>query len=332
LKNRLQIYITLRNNGYRKREKHAMNWKIIIVPLLFLILLAGCVEERSLVKGTIHVTSFPTGAQVFFDSQFRGTTPVTLTDIEPGNHTVEFRYTGYQSWSNVMVVSSGQNNVFVALSPDVGASTSVAPVATTPVSSSAATVSVTLKPGKEMMVIGDSMLFSGTATGCKNVLLTIYGPGAYTNGVATLPQDVDSLGTWSYTWNPGTKLLSGTYTVIVTDPDKKVSERREYSVIGGGEVTAISSKYSAGRGDTLQFSGLCTTGAPNVQLVLYGPDRYAGGIQLATLSVQANKNWNFAYPLDSTMPTGTYTLYAYDVPKTTSGTAQFTVGFSGQPS
>ncbi|HEX3001630.1 MAG TPA: hypothetical protein VHN82_04575, partial [Methanoregula sp.] len=221
--------------------------------------------------------------------------------------------------------------VFVALSPEAATGTSVVPASTIPPSSSVSPVSVTLKTEKEMMVIGDSLLVSGTASGCKNVLLTFYGPGAYTNGIATLPQDVDSLGTWKYTWNPGTKLLSGTYTVIVTDPDKKVSERKQFSVVGGGEVTAISSKYSAGRGDTLQFSGLCTTNAPSVQLVLYGPDRYAGGIQLATVSVQANKNWNFNYPLDSTMPTGTYTLYAYDVPKTTSGTAQFTVGFSGQP-
>ena len=302
--------------------------KIIILPIIFFVLLAGCVSEKVPEKGTIQFTSSPPGAQIYLDSQFRGTAPSTVTDIEPGTHSIEFRYTGYESWSTDMVVSSGPNNVFAALLPQAG-STSGSATTTTP--ASASPVSVTLQLSKDSMTIGDLMLFSGTAEGCNNVLLTLYGTGSYENGVSLSPPDVGALGTWSYTWNPGSKLQSGTYTIIATDPEKKVTVKKEFSVIGGGVVTAISNKYSAGRGDTLQFSGLCTTGAPNVQLVLYGPDRYAGGVQLGTLSVQANKNWNFAYTLDNTMPTGIYTLYTYDVPKTASGTTQFTVGFVGQP-
>jgi len=300
--------------------------KIIILPLIFFVLLAGCVTETPVAKGTIQFTSSPTGAQVYLDSQFRGTTPSTLTGIEPGNHTIEFRYTGYKSWSTVMVVSSGQNNVFVAMTPLEG-STPTASAETALSGSAASPVSVTLKLDRELMLIGDSMFFSGTATGCKNVLLTLYGTGSYENGISLSPPDVDAYNEWSYTWNPGSKIQSGTYTIVATDPEKKVTVKKEFSIIGGGEVTAISNSYSAARGDTLKFSGLCTTGAPKVQLVLYGPDRYAGGIELGTFSVQANNNWNFAYTLDNTMPTGIYTLYAYDVPKTSSGTTQFSVGF-----
>ncbi|MDD1686145.1 PEGA domain-containing protein [Methanoregula sp.] len=303
--------------------------KIIILPLIFFIFLAGCVNETPAEKGTIQFTSSPTGAQVYLDSQFRGTTPSTLTGIEPGNHTLEIRYTGYQSWSTVMTVSSGQNNVFIALTPETAASTPGSVTATTPSSgSSALPVSITLILGREQMIIGDSMILSGTAEGCKNVLLTMYGAGAYENGVSIAQPDVGTLGGWSYTWNPGTKLLSGTYIIVVTDPDNMVTVKKEFQVIGGGKVTVISNSYAAARGNTLQFSGLCTTGATTVQLVLYGPGQYAGGVTLGTFSVQANKNWNFAYTLDNTMPTGTYTLYAYDVPKTTSGTTQFTVGYA----
>jgi len=301
--------------------------KIFLLPLIFFILLAGCVNEKPAETGTIQFSSSPAGAQVYLDSQFRGTTPSTLTGIEPGNHTIEFRCTGYQSWSEVMVVSSGKNNVFVALSKKADSTPEVS-AAATPSGTSAPPVSVTLDVAKEMIVIGDSLLFSGTANGASSVLLTLYGPGVYTNGVSLTPPTVNSFGTWSYTWNPGTKPLPGTYTIMVTDPGKTVSERKDFSVIGGGEVTAISNKYSAARGDTLQFSGICTTGAPNIQLVLYGPGQYASGVQLATISVLADKNWKFTYPLDNTVPTGIYTLYAYDVPKTTSGTTQFTVGYA----
>lgn len=304
--------------------------KIIIVPLIFFIFLAGCINEQPAEKGTIQFTSSPTGAQIYLDSQFRGTTPSTLTGIEPGNHTVEFRYTNYQSWSNVMVVSSGNNNVFVALSPQAaaGATDTGSSAVDVAVVQTQSPVTVTLQLDREQMIIGDSILFSGEAEGCKNVLLTLYGPGAYANGVSLAQPDVGIHGSWSYTWNPGTKLQSGTYVISATDPEKKITVKKEFSVIGGGEVTVVSSSYSAARGNVLQFSGLCTTGASNVQLVLYGPGQYAGGVGLGTFSVQANNNWNFAYTLDNTMPTGTYTLYAYDFPKTTSGTTQFSVGYA----
>lgn len=34
------------------------------------------------------------------------------------------------------------------------------------------------------MVIGDSNLFSGKASGTNTILMTLYGPGKYSNGVA----------------------------------------------------------------------------------------------------------------------------------------------------
>ena len=310
-----------------------MSKKLFIVPLIFLVLLAGCVNQKTEQAGTIQFTSAPTGAQVYFDSQFRGNTPTSLTGIEPGNHSIEFRYPGYQSWSEVLVVSSGQNNVFSALIPSTTSTVNTPVITTTTTSgaSSSSPVVVTVNVGKDPMLVGDSMTFSGTATGCKNVIVTIYGSGVYSGGISSLPKDVDALGAWTYVWNPGDKILPGTYTVVVSDPDKTISEKRQFSVIGNGEVTVVPSRYSASRGDTIQFTGLCTTNAPEVQLVLYGPDRYAGGIQLGAVSVQANQNWNFAYTLDSTMPTGTYSMRVYDVPRTTSGTVQFSVGFTGQP-
>jgi hypothetical protein len=301
--------------------------KILIVPLIFFVVFSGCTTGTASETGTISFTSSPTGAQIYLDSQFRGNTPASVAGIEPGNHTLELRYPGYQSWSTAMVVSPGANNVFAALQPTAG--TAVSGVATTAAAiPETSPVSVTVEVSKEQMIIGDSNIFSGTADGCNKVLLKLYGPGTYANGVALAQPAVNTLDKWSYTWNPGTAIQSGTYTIEVTDPDKTVSERLEFLVIGGGRVTVISNSYAASKGDTLRFSGLCTTSAPNVQLVLYGPGQYSGGVELGTFSVQADKNWNFRYTLDNTMPTGQYTIYVYDVPKTTSGTVQFSVGYT----
>jgi hypothetical protein len=138
----------------------------------------------------------------------------------------------------------------------------------------------------------------------------------------------NSAGLWSYTWNPGTSVQSGSYTMVVYDAKKISSDGIAFSVVGGGEVVISANSYSAAKGDTLIFSGRCTTGAQNVLLVLYGPERFSSGAELGTISVMADNTWSFKYTIDSTMPTGIYSMYVYDVPKTTSGTMQFTVGFA----
>jgi hypothetical protein len=41
--------------------------------------------------GDLEVTSTPSGAQVIVDGRARGATPLTVTDLKPGRHTVELR-------------------------------------------------------------------------------------------------------------------------------------------------------------------------------------------------------------------------------------------------
>jgi hypothetical protein len=175
------------------------------------------------------------------------------------------------------------------------------------------------------MVIGESNLFSGTCVGCNTVLLTLYGPGYYAQGVFLDSQKTNSASTWSYSWNPGYSIQSGGYTLVVEDVQKTTSDRVEFTVVGGGDVTISSNSYSVILGDTLRLSGRCTTGAQNVLLRLYGPERFSSGIEMGSVSVTADKTWNLRYTLDSTMPTGLYTIYVYDIPNTASSTTQFTV-------
>ena len=189
---------------------------------------------------------------------------------------------------------------------------------------------VTIQASKNTMIIGDSNIFSGTAVGSDSVTLTLYGPGYYAHGVLQDQPKVNSLGSWSYTWVKGSSIQSGQYTMIVEDPQKIASDRVVFLVVGGGLVSIAPSTYSAAGSEVVTFSGQCTTGAQNVLLVLYGPGQFAGGVDLGSHSVLADKSWNFKYTLDSTIPTGTYTMYVYDVPKTTSATTQFTVGFAQQ--
>jgi hypothetical protein len=299
-----------------------MDGKIVISIFVCCVLISGCISSQE--KGTLQLTSSPSGAQVYLDSQFQGTTPGTSTNVEPGNHTLEFRYSGYQSWSTPILVSSGMSHYYAALTrlPDIQVPQDKSlPIIPSP-------SQVTVQASKDTMIIGDSILFSGTSSASDSVLLTLYGPGYYYYGVLLDRPNINSVGSWSYTWNPGFSIQSGSYTLVVEDAHKTTSARVEFSVVGGGEVSIAANSYAAATGETITFSGQCTTGAQNVLLVLYGPGRFSSGVELGSLSCMADKTWNFKYTLDNYMPTGTYTMYVYDIPKTSSSTTQFTVGFT----
>jgi hypothetical protein len=301
-----------------------MKRDIVISILICCVFISGCISGQGTGKGTLQFTSSPSGAEVYLDSQYRGTTPSTISGVEAGEHTLEFRYPGYTSWSANITVQSDTALFYASLTPVAQ------PTARIPEDKSQQTpaqTKISIQAGKDPMIVGDSNLFSGTGAGSRSVFLTLYGPGYYAKGVLVAETKTNVAGLWSYTWNPGTSIQSGSYTMVVNDAQKITSDRVAFSVVGGGEVSIAANSYAASKGDTLRFSGRCTTGAQNVLLVLYGPERYSSGVELGTLSVMGDKTWNFRYALENTMPTGYYTMYIYDVPKTTSDFMQFTVGF-----
>lgn len=296
----------------------------ILILIFVTILLAGCITDQPAETGTIQLTSLPSGAEIYLDDQFRGNTPSTITGIEPGNHTIEYRSGGYKSWKANIMVLSGTSNYFSDLTAQPDSPSS----ADSSVTKTATPTRVTITVSKERMIVKDSNIFSGTATGTSSVSLTLYGPGYYTNGIVLSQVKPNAANMWTYTWNPGSKIQSGTYTIIVDDMEKTVSDQAKFTVIGDGVVTVSPSSYAVSNGDTVTFSGRCTTGAPNVRLKLFGPERFTSEGDLGTISVTADQTWKFRYTIDSTMPTGIYTIYVSDVPETTTGSSQFTIGYA----
>ncbi|TAJ43451.1 PEGA domain-containing protein [Methanofollis fontis] len=70
-------------------------------------------------QGSIYVTSSPSGAYVYLDGSYQGTTPKTITGVDQGTHVVEIEKAGYQEWSgSVRVYPSQQAHVSVSLTPD----------------------------------------------------------------------------------------------------------------------------------------------------------------------------------------------------------------------
>ncbi|MEN6609239.1 MAG: PEGA domain-containing protein [Methanoregulaceae archaeon] len=57
--------------------------------------------------GEVVITSDPAGADVYVDNIYRGITPVTLSDLTLGSHTILLKMEGRQDWSSSIDVSSG---------------------------------------------------------------------------------------------------------------------------------------------------------------------------------------------------------------------------------
>jgi hypothetical protein len=299
----------------------------ILTLIVISVLLAGCITDTSSEippkTGTIQLASSPAGAEVFLDNESQGNTPVVIMNIVPGNHTIKYRMTGFRCWTETITVPSGTSHFFTALTAEPASQQTIK----IPTQTKATPVQVTAKAGRSQMLIGDSEVFSGTATGTSGVSLTLFGPGYYENGILLDKMKPNAAGLWKYTWSPGTKIQSGSYTLVAVDAGNTTPIDVKFLVIGNGEVTINMNRYALSKGETVSLFGICTTSAPSVKLTLFGPGKYTSGVVIGTLAVTSENSWSFQYPVDKTMVTGTYTISVSDEPKTSTSTTQFTIGY-----
>ena len=295
---------------------------LIVLALIAGILVAGCTSVPAPVqeKGTLQFASSPSGAQIYLDNQYQGTTPSTLSGVATGPHTLEFRFSGYQSYDANITVSAGTSNYYAALIPlasqAVQPSVTVTGGSTSQGSTGGAQPTITIQAAQNTMTIGNALTFTGACTGSDSVILYLSGPGIYTKGVQVAQVPVSVINTWNYTWNPGYNVISGSYTMIALDKTKTVSANAPFTVVGGGTVSILASTPILSQGGTVIYTGLCTTGSNGVILTLYGPGQLAGGIPVATLSLNADNTYSFRYTFDITRPTGTYTMTVRDLQNT----------------
>jgi hypothetical protein len=98
--------------------------KIAICMLVLCVFLCGCTTPLPDKTGSVKITSSPSGAEVYLDNEYHGTTPGNITAVPTGNHTIEVRERGYSTWSRNITVTSGSNASF---SPSLVPGTSSVP-------------------------------------------------------------------------------------------------------------------------------------------------------------------------------------------------------------
>ena len=69
--------------------------------------------------GSISITSEPSGAEIYLDGKYQGTTPMTLSDVISGDHKIELKKSGYEDWSySVSVKADETESVSAGLKPE----------------------------------------------------------------------------------------------------------------------------------------------------------------------------------------------------------------------
>jgi hypothetical protein len=58
--------------------------------------------------GTLQISSDPLGANIFLDNVCRGITPLTISTVEGGSHTLVLRLPGYTDYSSPVTINPGQ--------------------------------------------------------------------------------------------------------------------------------------------------------------------------------------------------------------------------------
>jgi PKD repeat protein len=65
--------------------------------------------------GSLAVTSDPPGAEIYIDDGFRGVSPVTISGLSAGNHTISIKLPGYADTTTNITITAGQAGRFPAV-------------------------------------------------------------------------------------------------------------------------------------------------------------------------------------------------------------------------
>ncbi len=101
----------------------------LFVILVAVLLAAGCTKEAPQM-GSLEITSTPSEreVQVILDGNFRGVTPIVLTNLSAGSHLLQLRSSGYAERVELVTVNAGQRMHISADYPPVPTPTPVTPI------------------------------------------------------------------------------------------------------------------------------------------------------------------------------------------------------------
>ncbi len=86
---------------------------VLLILILLLVISSGCTTSSNTqttdetTTGSLTISSSPPGSEIYLDGVYRGTTPLTISDVPEGFHTLELQCHGYSSWSTSVEINGG---------------------------------------------------------------------------------------------------------------------------------------------------------------------------------------------------------------------------------
>lgn len=79
---------------------------IFLIPILIFLffLLYNSTSAQTLKYGSLSVESYPRGAKVYLDNNYKGTTPLNLKNIATGQYTLKMVLEGCKDWTSTVVI------------------------------------------------------------------------------------------------------------------------------------------------------------------------------------------------------------------------------------
>jgi hypothetical protein len=147
--NGFYVYFDLWNTTDQSKIKNRVG-KLGSTSLKFIKLENLITVQRS----TVTIYSDPSGASVYLDGTYIGTTPIEDYVVVPGTHTITVLKEGYQQISKVITVKEGENNIIrVSLEPLVKPTPSSV---TTYVNAKTPEIIVDLSSSERKLIVGQT--------------------------------------------------------------------------------------------------------------------------------------------------------------------------------
>lgn len=88
-------------------------WMWILVAAILTIIAGAFLISRQR-TARLNIRSFPSNGTVVLDGQLVGNTPLVLTNITPGAHTIQIRLSGWEEWSSTTTAVRGATTQVIA--------------------------------------------------------------------------------------------------------------------------------------------------------------------------------------------------------------------------
>jgi hypothetical protein len=176
------------------------NCNTLITVMVACLLLAGApgalaADEPGTAAGngaTIIARSFPTGASIFLNNEYRGVTPLVLVNITPGQYMVNISMAGYNSESFTVILSDGSLRELGANLEPASASPAPAGSGSVAVDSSPGGAAVLLdgRPAGVTPAVRAALILNDIPAGSHTVTVELAGYPSYSTTVTVIRNQV----------------------------------------------------------------------------------------------------------------------------------------------